>query len=107
MNLLRRGLLLSALFVPAVVAAQTSGSIQGTVTDATGAVVTGATVTATNLNTNSPRTATTNDSGFYSIPNLAPATYSVKFDKQGFSSVNINSAALSTAQALTLNATLL
>ncbi|HXY51016.1 MAG TPA: TonB-dependent receptor [Terriglobales bacterium] len=106
MHLLRRVLFFSALFGSTFLAAQTAGSIQGTVTDSSGAVVDSATVTATNLNTNLARTATTNSSGFYSIPNLVPALYSVKFDKQGFTSVAINSATLTTAQVLTLNATL-
>src|ERR1700751_3091959 len=106
MNLLRRFFLLSALFVPAFVLAQTTGSIQGTVTDSTGAVVDGATITVLNLATNASRTATSNSSGFYAIPNLAPALYSIKFEKQGFTSVDIKSATLTTAQVLTLNASL-
>ena len=106
MNLLRRFFLLSALFVPAVLFAQTTGSIQGTVTDSTGAVLDGATITATNLATNASRTATSNSSGFYSIPNLAPALYTVKFEKQGFTAIDIKSATLTTAQVLTLNASL-
>jgi len=106
MNLLRRIFLIGAFFAPAVLAAQTAGTIQGTVTDASGAVVEGATATATNLNTNSVRTATTSASGFYSITNLVPGTYSVRVDKPGFTSVNISSATLTTAQVLTLNANL-
>lgn len=106
MNLLRRVLLLSALFAPATLIAQTTGSIQGTVTDSTGAVVSAATVTATNVNTNSSRTGTTNNTGFYSIPNLPPAVYNVKFEKEGFTAVNMQSTTLTTAQVLTLNATL-
>jgi len=106
MNLLRRSFLLSALFVPAFVLAQTTGSIQGTVTDSTGAVVDGATITVLNLATNASRTATSNASGFYSIPNLVPAPYSIKFEKQGFTSVDIKSATLTTAQVLTLNTTM-
>jgi hypothetical protein len=106
MNLLRRVLLSTVLFAPAFLAAQTAGSIQGTVTDSSGAVVEGATVKVTNLNTNLARTANTNSSGFYSIPNLVPAVYSVTFDKQGFTSVTLNGAALTTAQVLTVNANL-
>src|SRR5215472_18188864 len=106
MNLLRRSFLLSALFVPAFVLAQTTGSIQGTVTDSTGAVVDGATITVLNLATNASRTATSNASGFYSIPNLVPAPYSIKFEKQGFTAVDIKSVTLTTAQILTLNTTM-
>jgi hypothetical protein len=106
MNLLRRVLFLSVLLVSAILAAQTTGSIQGTITDATGAVVDGATITATSLSTNASRTATSGASGFYSIPNLSPAAYTVKFEKQGFTAVDIKSATLTTAQILTLNVTL-
>src|ERR1700747_3200415 len=106
MNLLRRFFLLSTLLVPAFLFAQTTGTIQGTVTDSTGAVVDQATVTATNLSTNATRSATTSASGFYSIPNLVPAAYTIKFEKQGFTSVDIKSATLTTAQVLTLNASL-
>src|SRR6201981_1977379 len=106
MNLLRRFFLLSTLLVPAFLFAQTTGTIQGPVTDPTGAVVDQATVTATNLSTNATRSATTSASGFYSIPNLVPAAYTIKFEKQGFTSVDIKSATLTTAQVLTLNASL-
>src|ERR1700751_4084909 len=106
MNLLRRFFLLSTLLVPAFLFAQTTGTVQGTVTDSTGAVVDGATVTATNLDTNSSRTATRSASGFYSITNLPPGAYPVKFEKQGFTSVHNKSATLTTAQVLTLNSSL-
>ena len=106
MNLLRRFLLVSTLCVPAILAAQTTGSIQGTVTDTTGAVVDGATVTATNLSTNASRSATTSSSGFYTMPNLPPAVYAVKFEKQGFTAIDIKGATLTTAQVLTLNASM-
>src|SRR5215472_14691278 len=106
MNLLRRSFLLSALFVPAFVLAQTTGSIQGTVTDSTGAVVDGATITVLNLATNASRTATSNTSGFYSVPNLAPADYTIKYEKQGFTAVDVKSVTLTTAQVLTLNTTM-
>ena len=106
MNLLRRFFLLSTIIVPAFLFAQTTGTIQGTLTDTTGAVVDGATVTATNLATNAARTATSNATGFYAIPNLPPAAYTIKFEKQGFTSVDIKSATLTTAQVLTLNASL-
>jgi hypothetical protein len=64
--------------------AQYRAVVQGTVTDPTGAVVPGATVTLTNKETNFSRTATSNDNGFYTIPNLPPASYSMTAEKQGF-----------------------
>ena len=105
MNLLRRFLTVSALLVPAILAAQT-GSFQGTVVDSSGAVVQGATVTAINQSTNQERTATTGVSGFYSITNLVPTLYTLKYEKEGFAAVEIKNTTLSTAQVLTMNATL-
>jgi Carboxypeptidase regulatory-like domain len=49
------------------------GSIVGTVTDASGAVVTGATVTITNLGTGETRAAKSNTAGDYEFVNLVPA----------------------------------
>jgi outer membrane receptor protein involved in Fe transport len=60
------------------------GSISGTVTDASNAVIHGATITVTAVGTGAVRTATTNDSGFYSVTNLAPGSYDVKVAASGF-----------------------
>jgi len=62
-----------------------SGTVVGTVTDASGAVVNGATVTLTDIGTKSARTATSNDQGHYIFVDVAPGTYDVTFAKQGFS----------------------
>ena len=51
-------------------AQQTSGSVVGTVTDNTGAVVSGATVTLTDVDTGDRRTATTNSAGDYQFVDL-------------------------------------
>jgi hypothetical protein len=64
--------------------AQFRAGIQGAVTDRTGAVIPGATVTVTNKETGLARTATTTDSGTYSIPGLPPGGYSLTVEKQGF-----------------------
>jgi Carboxypeptidase regulatory-like domain len=57
------------------------GSIAGTVTDISGAVVDGADVTARNLQSNELRKATTNSTGTYSLPNLPVGTYEVTVEK--------------------------
>src|SRR5882762_5379189 len=64
--------------------AQYGASIQGTVTDKSGAVVSGATVTATNQASGISRSATTGDSGFYRITGLAPGGYTVVVEAPGF-----------------------
>lgn len=60
------------------------GSISGTVTDSSGAAVTNATVTITNTQTQVQRTVPTNESGFYSVPNLLPGKYEISTSARGF-----------------------
>jgi hypothetical protein len=67
-----------------LMAQETRGTIFGTVTDPTGAVVVGATVTVTSLATNISVTLTTNDSGAYEAPYLLPGDYSVSVTATGY-----------------------
>jgi hypothetical protein len=76
------GALLITCGVP-VVAQQTGGGITGTVKDATGATVPGATVKARNLATNLEAGVVTQANGSYSLPNLPAGTYEVTFTKTG------------------------
>jgi outer membrane receptor protein involved in Fe transport len=61
-----------------------SGTINGIVTDKTGAVVVGATVTATSVDTGLVRTTTTESAGEYAITNLPPKLYNITIEAQGF-----------------------
>ncbi|MDE3199773.1 MAG: carboxypeptidase regulatory-like domain-containing protein, partial [Acidobacteriota bacterium] len=61
-----------------------SGTVTGTVTDSTGAIVPGAKVTITNTETNVKFTATTSSAGDYNAPNLNPGTYTVSAEAKGF-----------------------
>ena len=61
-----------------------TGSIQGTVQDSTGALVGGASVTATNMGTNVKSAQKTSSSGSYTIPNLQPGDYIVDVQASGF-----------------------
>jgi len=61
-----------------------TGTIQGTVTDATGATVPSAAVTIIENGTNETRTTNTDDSGRYIIPLVQPGTYTVKVVAAGF-----------------------
>ncbi|MCS6816857.1 MAG: TonB-dependent receptor [Blastocatellia bacterium] len=65
-------------------AQQQLGTIQGTIVDPAGALVVGATVTATNKDTRETRTVVSNESGFYRIVNLPPGRYDVSVEAQGF-----------------------
>ncbi len=64
--------------------AAVSGSIIGTVSDQTGAVVGGAKVTIRNVNQNVAVTTTTNQSGNYTETQLLPGNYQVTIEKEGF-----------------------
>ena len=87
---LRRGVRLWACLIVLVLAAApaaaqlTTGTISGTILDATKAAVPGVTVTITNDNTGLTRTTFTNERGFYEAPNLPVGTYTVTADLQGF-----------------------
>ncbi len=61
-----------------------TGQIAGAVTDPSGAIVPGATVTVRNLATNEERTATSNGSGLYVVTGLEPATYQVTINSGNF-----------------------
>src|SRR5271154_2120966 len=81
--------LLTALFVlncHSVHAQTFRGTILGSVSDSSGAVVPGATVTIKNLDTGLTRTVSTSDDGSYSAPELPIGNYSVTVEKAGFKS---------------------
>jgi len=71
---------------PGVLQAQTAGegTIEGTVTDSTGAVIGNASVTATNVATNVSATRTTTNDGLYTIAPLEPGIYVVTVTAKGF-----------------------
>jgi hypothetical protein len=60
------------------------GTIAGVVTDASGAVLSGASVTATSLSTGAERVTTANDQGFFTIPSLKPGEYVLTVANKGF-----------------------
>ena len=82
-----RGMFVIAALLCAVtsaVYAQTAAQITGVVTDQSGAAAPSATVTVTNTATNVERSTTTNTSGIYTFPELAPGTYQLKVIAPGF-----------------------
>jgi len=68
-------------------AQEPTGSISGTITDSSGAVVPNVNVTITNKATGAARTETANTEGVYSAPSLLPAQYEVRVEQTGFRTV--------------------
>src|SRR5262249_40859869 len=81
-----------ATLIPTVFAQSAgTGALTGTVTDPTGSVVPGATVTVTSTETNQARTATTGTDGSYKFALLPPGNYRVRFSATGFRTAEIQS----------------
>lgn len=106
MQFLKSVFLLALVFLFASDAAKAqsivTGAISGTVSDASGAIVTGAKVTLTNEATQETRSVSTNDSGVYQFPLLKPGRYSVSVEKEGFRRINQKSEVL-LGQTATIN----
>jgi hypothetical protein len=98
-------LMLVVLFV-AGAHAQGLGRISGVVTDATGAAVPNAKVTAIRTDTNEAVTIVTSGGGEYSFPSLAPSHYILNVEAAGFSTYKATDVLLQADQAVTLNAAL-
>ncbi|HEY3937187.1 MAG TPA: TonB-dependent receptor [Bryobacteraceae bacterium] len=81
------------------VTAQYRASLQGTVTDAQGAVVPDASVTLTSRETNIAKSATTSGSGVYAISGLAPGSYDITVEKQGFAKKTLTGIVIASEQA--------
>jgi len=79
--------LAAAVLGPGVARAQTTGSIEGAVTDQSGGALPGVTVELTSPALQGSRTATTGADGRYRFPSLPPGLYTVKGNLQGFGSV--------------------
>jgi hypothetical protein len=83
-----------------------SGSITGLVTDTSGAVVAGARITITNQETSVPSQVSTTDTGYYSVPNLIPGTYSVVAEAKGFKLVRVQNVAVNLNSIVRVDCTL-
>lgn len=98
--------LLLALLLPMCLEAQlsTSSQLKGTVTDVSGALVAGATVTVLNTATQTKSTEQTNDDGTFVISGLPPGDYTVTIAKPGFETYQESQIALHPAIPVTINA---
>lgn len=97
-----------AMLTPLAIKAQigATATIQGTVSDPTGAVIPRAQVTVTNLGTGATLTQNTTGAGFYSISPLDTGTYSVTVTAQGFKKLVRSHVQVNGMQVLGLNLTM-
>jgi hypothetical protein len=95
-------LLLCLGAVPVCAQSTSTGTIVGAVTDQSGAVVAGATVTLTDPSTKTSRNAATNDAGRYIFVDVGPGTYDLSISKQGFSTSRTQTSAR-VGEAITVN----
>jgi hypothetical protein len=107
---MRKRFLLTCCTVPLIACtiafAAVTGSISGRVVDATGSVISGAKVTATDAGTGIVTTTTTNVDGAYSFPQLPIGHYTVRVNAAGFSEFQETNIVLDVNTALRVDATL-
>jgi Carboxypeptidase regulatory-like domain len=99
-------ILCAVVLLTSTLALAQTASISGVVSDSSGAVISGAEIVVTSADTGAVRTANSEASGTYSVPNLAVGKYSVEVKKQGFASFRVSDIVLTVDQAFTINATL-
>ncbi len=105
LRLLAAALVLAIVGLPAA-AQQGRGTILGTVSDSSGAVIPGAAVEVTNTATNVTSQTVTNNEGFYSVPDLLVGAYSVNVTMTGFKKAVRSGINLEVAQKAVVNLTL-
>lgn len=94
------------LATTAAFAQRSAGTLSGTVLDPSGASIPNAKVTATLVQTQQSNTAETNASGFFVIPNLAPGSYRLQVERNGFQTFVQTGIVLQVDQSASLTATL-
>jgi hypothetical protein len=92
--------------LPAWAQSASSGTVAGSVTDQSGAVVEGATVTLTDNATNNARTTTTNAAGRYIYVDVTPGGYSIAVSKAGFETTKTANQEVQVGATVTLNLSL-
>ncbi|MDT7807696.1 MAG: hypothetical protein QOJ70_1509 [Acidobacteriota bacterium] len=83
--------------------AQSTATLQGTVTDPQGAVVPNAKVSVRSQATGAERTAQTDDSGNYQVASLQPGAYRVEVQAQGFQTLSVNQLDIEVARTVVQN----
>src|SRR5882672_3908936 len=83
-----------------------TSSLRGTVSDAKGAVLTGATIVLSNASTGFSRTVTSDDQGVYQFLQILPATYVPTASANGFATMKRENVVLQVSSPATVNLTL-
>src|SRR5215207_2303112 len=96
-------LLLCGLMGAVTFAQGTSTRVTGSVKDPQGAVVTGATMTLTDISTGRTATATSNNEGFFEFPNVLPGKYNVAAEATGFKKTEVTDVEVNVSQPATVN----
>ena len=91
--------IVSAWSVCAVLA-QSTGTIQGIISDPTGAAIPKAAVTVKNMATGEDRSFTTDDSGFYAVPSLPAGRYSISVKASGMQATTVNDLVLEVSRTV-------
>ena len=93
----RRGMsgLLAGFLIASLAFAQSTGMIQGTITDASGAAVPNAPITVHNQRSGEDRSTTTDATGVYAVPSLPVGTYSVTVKAQGMAPMTVTAVEVS------------
>lgn len=95
---------LSLLLLPCVAFAQEfRGTVLGRITDPSGGVVPGVSVTAVHVETNAPSSTKSNEQGIYRIPFLLPGNYRVVVEYQGFKRIERQGVRVSVASEVSLD----
>src|SRR5215831_8564193 len=76
------------------------GALTGTIADASGKAIPGATVTT---GTNATRTVVTDQDGLYSVQSLRPGTYTMRVELNGFKTLNRTGVRIATGETIRLN----
>src|SRR5487761_2205032 len=88
---------------PRIEAQTSNAQLSGSITDTSGAVVSGAEIKAVNTATNVPYTGVSNGAGIYVLSELLPGPYTISVRAQGFGDVTRSGLTLSTGDHLTQN----
>src|SRR5207237_6258565 len=95
----------TAIFLIAVPAFSqgNTGRILGNITDPSGALIPGTSVTTTNVERGTSRTLITDEAGAYNAPSLPPGTYRIRAELQGFKTVERTSVVLEVGKELKID----